>query len=94
MIVTSWFGRLLNVTVVFAPWAPSKTKLASLTSPVALIVPVPVSWLGDAHSPGRQRPTVGAEVDCARAAGRQPTYVVPPADTAPPLVMFNDPLPW
>ena len=83
--------------VCFRGCAASKTRLTSLTSPVALIVPVPVSWLGDANSvPVVSVPPLAPKLidpvpllpgSCvADKRGQGP-------ETAAPLVMFSVPLP-
>ena len=48
--VMFWPAELLNVSVCFRLAAESNSRLTSLTRPRALIVPVPVSWLGEAAS--------------------------------------------
>ena len=48
--MTLWSGWLLNVNACFRFAVESSTRLMSLISPLALIVPAPISWLEDAAS--------------------------------------------
>ena len=70
--MTFWPGRLNVGSASGRGRIKHQIEITSLTSPRVLIVPVPVSWVGNAKSPpSGQRPAAGAEIDRPRGPGSE-----------------------